>query len=165
MFDVLVYVYQNYWHGDSCPELSRLERKLSAVGFASDEIRDAIEWLDGLNLAAQGTQNQDAPSQPDIVQAASTQQSPLSLRVYSLAEQEQLGASGLGFISFLESADVLPPSMREIVIDRAMFIEQDKISLDKLKLIILMVYWSLGEEPDALILDELSDDKSNRTAH
>jgi Smg protein len=165
MFDVLVYVYENYWHGDACPELSRLERKLNAVGFESDEIRDALDWLDGLNLAAQGAQCQDLPTEPDATQALATLQSSNSLRVYSVAEQEHLGASCLGFISFLESSGVLPSPMREVVIDRAMVIAQDEVSLDKLKLIILMVYWSLGQEPDALILDELSDDKTQRTAH
>jgi len=165
MFNVLVYVYENYWHGAACPELSRLERKLNAVGFESDEIRDAIQWLDGLNLAAQGTQRQGNPLNQDSDKALTIQQSTISLRVYSLAEQDQLGTIGLGFISFLESAGVLPPEMREIVIDRAMIIEENMISLENLKLIILMVYWSLGEEPDALILDELSDDKSTRTAH
>jgi Smg protein len=165
MFEVLVYVYENYWHGDACPELSRLERKLNAVGFESDEIRDALNWLDGLTLAAQGTQWQDAPPQLDAVQTLATRQSFNSLRVYSLAEQDHLGASSLGFISFLDSSGVLPSPMREIVIERAMAIAQDEVSLDKLKIIILMVYWSLGKAPDALILDELSDDKVKRTAH
>ncbi len=32
MFEVLVFVYENYWRGDACPELSQLGRKLSAVG-------------------------------------------------------------------------------------------------------------------------------------
>jgi Smg protein len=38
------------------------------------------------------------------------------------------------------------------------------MALDDLKIIILMVYWSMGVEPDALVLDELSDD-SIRVAH
>jgi Smg protein len=28
-----------------------------------------------------------------------------------------------------------------------------------------MVYWSIGEEPDALVLDELCDDADFRLAH
>jgi Smg protein len=41
----------------------------------------------------------------------------------------------------------------------------DPLALDDLKIIVLMVYWSLGEEPDALVLDELCDDTSDRIAH
>ncbi|MCX8018523.1 MAG: DUF494 family protein, partial [Rhodocyclaceae bacterium] len=37
---------------------------------------------------------------------------PGSLRIWSPAEQERLGAAGLGFIGFLESAGVLPPPLR-----------------------------------------------------
>jgi Smg protein len=48
--------------------------------------------------------------------------------------------------------------MREIVIDRAMAVPGQPMVLDDLKIIVLMVYWSMGVEPDALVLDELSDD-------
>jgi hypothetical protein len=37
---------------------------------------------------------------------------------HSPLEQEHLGEDSIGFISFLESAGVLPPPMREMVIDR-----------------------------------------------
>ena len=74
------------------------------------------------------------------------------------SEQDHLGAQCLGFISFLESAGVLPAPMREIVIDRAMAVPGQPMVLDDLKIIVLMVYWSMGVEPDALVLDELSDD-------
>ena len=87
------------------------------------------------------------------------------MRVYSVAEQDHLGAQCLGFVSFLESADVLPAGMREIVIDRAMAAPGDPVSLDDLKIIILMVYWSFGQEPDALVLDELCDVADGRLAH
>ncbi len=174
MFEVLVYVYENYWRGDACPELPQLERKLSAIGFDADEIRDALLWLDGLNLAAQSTLWLDSPATPtdatptDATPTDATlsrRQSPDSMRVYSVAEQNHLGAACLGFISFLESADVLPPPMREVVLDRAMAVPGEPMALDDLKIIILMVYWSFGEEPDALVLDELCDDSSERLAH
>ena len=165
MFEVLVYVYENYWRGDACPELPQLERKLNAIGFDAEEIRAALLWLDGLNLAAQSTLWLDtAPvDHPKLTLACS--QGPDSMRVYSVAEQNHLGADCLGFISFLEAAGVLPPAMREVVLDRAMAVPGESMSLDDLKIIILMVYWSFGEEPDALVLDELYDDHSERIAH
>lgn len=161
MFEVLVFVYENYWRGDACPELQQLGRKLTAVGFEADEIQQALRWLDGLNIAAQSTQ-----LDPEVAQALQApRQSPHSMRVYSVAEQDHLGAEALSFVSFLESAGVLPAHMREIVIDRAMAAPGDPISLDDLKIIVLMVYWSFGEEPDSLVLDELCDDVESRVAH
>ena len=150
MFDVLVYLYENYWRPDACPDHAQLTRKLSAVGFESDEIQEALSWLDGLAGAAQSYVGEQGPS---------------SLRVYSHAEQEHLGESSIGFISFLESAGVLPPPMREMVIDRANAISGGPLDLEDLKIIVLMVFWSLGEEPDALILDELFVDEEDRLIH
>ena len=68
-------------------------------------------------------------------------------------------------MSFLESAGVLPPPMREMVLDRATAIPGAPVDLEDLKIIVLMVFWSLGEEPDALILDELFVDEADRLIH
>lgn len=150
MFDVLVYLYENYWRPDACPDHDQLSKKLTAVGFESDEIEDALSWLDGLADAAQSYEGT---------------QSPVSMRVYTPYEQDHLGEASIGFISFLESARVLNPAMREIVVDRAMAAEGSPITLDDLKIMVLMVFWSLGEEPDALILDELFVDAADRLIH
>lgn len=163
MFEVLVFVYEHYWRGDACPELQQLGRRLSAHGFEPDEIHDALVWLDGLNLAAQSASLDPAESQDQAIEAAA--QSAGSMRVYSVAEQDHLGAQCLGFVSFLESSGVLPAPMREIVIDRAMAAPGDPVSVDDLKIIVLMVYWSFGQEPDALVLDELCDPADGRLAH
>jgi Smg protein len=159
MFEVLVFVYENYWRGDACPELEQLGRKLSAQGFEPEEIQQALAWLDGLNVAAQGSELEAETAPPLPAQSAH------SMRVYSVAEQDHLGSQCLGFISFLESAGVLPPAMREIVVDRAMAAPGDPVSVDDLKIIVLMVYWSMGREPDALVLDELCEDTSSRLPH
>ncbi len=150
MFEVLVYLYENYWRPDACPEHDQLARKLSAVGFESDEIQEALSWLDGL---------------AETATAQAADQAPDSLRVYSCAEIDRLGEDCIGFISFLESAGVLPPTMREMVIDRASAVGSGPLALEDLKVIVLMVFWSLGEEPDALILDELFVAPEERLIH
>ena len=150
MFDVLVYLYETYWRPDACPDHVQLTRKLSAVGFESDEIQEALSWLDGLASAAASHHGE---------------QGEHSLRVYSMDELDHLGEPSVGFISFLESAGVLPPPMREMVIDRAMAIPGAPMDLEDLKIIVLMVFWSLGEEPDALILDELFVAPEDRLIH
>jgi Smg protein len=76
-----------------------------------------------------------------------------------------LGDESIAFISFLESSGVLAPAMREMVLDRAKAVGNTPIDLDDLKVIVLMVFWSLGEEPDALILDELSLSPEQRSIH
>ncbi|RYF55276.1 MAG: DUF494 domain-containing protein [Comamonadaceae bacterium] len=162
MFEVLVFVYENYWRGDACPELHQLERKLSAHGFEPEEIHQALVWLDGLNVAAE---NVTVPPTADEGPAWASRPDAASMRVYSVAEQDHLGAECLGFVHFLESSGVLPPALREIVLDRAMAAPGDPVQLDALKIIVLMVYWRFGHEPDALILDELCDDTEDRLPH
>ena len=147
MFDVLVYLYENYWRPDACPDHKQLSRKLTAAGFETDEIQEALSWLDGLTTSAD---------------AHSGQQLASSVRIYTAAEHDLLGDECIGFISFLESAGVLPPPLREMVIDRATAVGTGPMALDDVKIIVLMVFWSLGEEPDALILDELFVDPEDR---
>ena len=52
-----------------------------------------------------------------------------------------------------------------MVIDRATAVGSGPLDLDDLKIIVLMVFWSLGEEPDALILDELFVAPEDRLIH
>ena len=150
MFEVLVYLYENYWRPDACPEPKQLSRKLSAVGFEPDEIQDALRWLDGLADSAEAVTGQPVPG---------------SMRIYTDAEREVLDEHAVGFITFLESAGVLAAPMREMVIDRAVAAGGGPMALEDLKIIVLMVFWSLGEEPDALILDELFVDEDERLIH
>ena len=150
MFDVLVYLYENYWRPDACPDHQQLERKLSAVGFDSDEIHEALRWLDGLASSAE---------------ACAASPGSASMRVYTEAEQEQLGEESIGFITFLESAGVLPPPLREMVIDRASALGSGPVALEDLKIVVLMIFWSLGEEPDSLVLDELFVAPEDRLIH
>jgi Smg protein len=150
MFEVLVYLYENYWRPDACPEPKQLSRKLSAVGFEADEIQEALKWLDGLADTAESCTGSPVPG---------------SIRIYTAQEREVLGDDSIGFIAFLESAGVLPAPMREMVIDRALAVGGGPMDLEDLKIIVLMVFWSLGEEPDALILDELFVDSDERVIH
>ena len=68
-------------------------------------------------------------------------------------------------VLFLVSVRALPWDRLELVMDRVMATPGDELALDDIKLIVLMVFWGLGEEPDALVLDELCDNSATRLAH
>lgn len=170
MFEVLVFVYENYWHDASCPEPAALAQKLGAVGFEAGEIEEALGWLRELGAAAREQAASGTP--PSSVQAGLNPtrsgplaQSPHSQRIYTQAEQQYLGVSCLGFVTFLEHAGALPSYVREIVLERAMAAPARSMALADFKVIVLMVFWRLGIEPDALVLDELCDDGAHRVAH
>lgn len=141
MFDILVYLYETYYRPDACPEPEALAKKLSAVGFDDVEISEALVWLNDLAAMA-GVEHS--------LTAAST-----GTRIYVEEELDVLGTDAIGFIQFLESAKVLSPLQREIVIERALALDEAPVSLGQLKVIVLMLLWSQGKEPDALMFDDL----------
>ena len=48
MFEILVYLFENYAHVDACPAPDQLARKLSAAGFEDEDISAALDWLSGI---------------------------------------------------------------------------------------------------------------------
>lgn len=150
MFDVLVYLYETYYRPDACPESDVLVKKLSAIGFEEEEITKALGWLTAL------AQTNDAFSEFQPHQTAFS----FGMRVYVDRETDVIGTAGIGFIQFLESAKLINPAQREIIVERALAAAESPISLDKLKVIVLMVLWSQGKEPDGLFLDELFFDEN-----
>jgi len=150
MFDILVYLYETYYRSEACPDSDVLIKKLSAVGFEEEEISKAIGWLSDLSAATSLLATQD-------VQGADQS---AGFRVYATQEVDALGIEAIGFLHFLESARMMSPAQREVVIERALATNEYPIALDKLKVIILMVLWSQGEEPDGLMFDELFLDDS-----
>lgn len=158
MFDVLVYLYETYYRPDACPDSEALVKKLSALGFEEEEISRALDWLTDLAEATNELSDQ-YPQQTTF---------SFGTRIYVAQELDTLGTAAVGFIQFLESAKVINPIQREIVIERALAASDEQISLDKLKVIVLMVLWSQGKEPDGLMFDELfldEDDAEPRLLH
>lgn len=142
MFDILVYLFESYVHAEACPESDALARTLSDAGFEQEEISEALEWLAGLRRVARDIQPGTAPSAG-------------SVRIYSTVELAQLDARCRGFLYLLEDAGVLGPAHRELVIERAIALHDFNITLNRLKVIVLMVLWQQEEPIDTLMVDEL----------
>ena len=80
------------------------------------------------------------------------------MRCLSESEFDKLGQEGWGFLSFLEGSGILDPVQREWIIASALAIDGGMISLDKLKLITLTVFWRQGQPLDVLLMEELTGD-------
>lgn len=152
MFEILVYLFENYTHVESCPEPDQLARKLSAAGFEEDDISAALEWLSGLEELT-GTQR------PSIHPESG------SVRAYSDQECARLDTDCRGFLLFLENAGVLNALTREMIIERAMASSDITLSLAKLKVIVLMVLWTQHQTMDTLILEELLSSEEEPRFH
>ena len=152
MFDILVYLFENYYQAQAYPDYDTLERKLHAAGFENDDIHDALDWLNSLTHHA----DEGIPESLDT---------RTSFRGYTTDESAKLTLESRGFIAFLESAKILTPLLRELIIERAMSLPSETVGLDKLKVIVLMVLWTRRGNVDALVLDELIPDDEKRQMH
>lgn len=134
MFDILVYLFENYFEAEIHPDHGKLARELSAAGFDTEEISRAFDWFTGLEQLSQ------AEAYPqDFVTSGAT-------RCYTAQEQLKLDAEARGFLAFLESSGILSPTQRECVIDRVMALTDPDTSIEQVKWIVLMVLWSHGQD-------------------
>lgn len=143
MIDILFYLFEHYLP-DACPEPAALARKLIAAGFEDDDVSQAIDWLAGFDAAAAAT--------PALALSRSA-------RLYHDNEVARLPAECRGFLVFLEEAEAIDATARELILERALALPDEVIHLNKLKGIVLMVVWRQQLPLDALVLEELLEDE------
>jgi Smg protein len=141
MYDILVYVFENCQQSDVAYDRERVAKKLSAAGFEDSDISEALHWLAGVRA------HQDAvPVLPD---------SRASFRAFAPRELAKLDAACRGFLYTLEHSGILSPQNRELVIERSLAATGDTLSLDQLKLIVLMVLWNQQTPTSQLVAEDL----------
>jgi Smg protein len=149
MFDILVFLFENYFHAGAYPDQETLSKRLSAAGFDSRDITQALTWLSGLERDGNSsTRSNFIPSK--------------GFRFYTEPELSTLTAEARGFLLFLESAGVISVLQRELIIERVVALEESGVDLDKVKLIVLMVLWNQNETLDTLVLEELISPNEER---
>lgn len=131
VFDVLIYLFENYMDGDVdlAPDPDVIRTELLEAGFPQPEINKAFDWLESL-------------TEQHVIHPVS---SP-AFRIFSAREMARLDAECRGLLMFLEQSGILTPTSRELVIDRVMAFNEEVISLENLKWIVLMVLFSQPNE-------------------
>ena len=124
--DILIFLYENYLDSETPPAShNQIHDDLIQAGFPEPAIDKAFDWMDGL-MSRQGEE----------VIAPHTEN---PIRIYTDYEQEQLDVECRGFLLFLEQSGILDPDTRELVIDRALALEDVDIGEEELKWIALVV--------------------------
>ena len=150
ILDVLLFLFENYFYDDpdAVRDRDSLQHGLIQAGFSPSEISKAFDWLEEL-----------ANQRP----AAESARADGPVRVFVEAESDRLDRDCLGFLMFLEQHGVLDAEGRELVIDRAMALDQDEVDLDDLKWVVLMVLFSQPGQEQAyarmedLVFEERTD--------
>lgn len=131
IFDVLMYLFENYMEDEieMLPDSDVIRTELLEAGFESCEVNKAFDWLDSLSL--------QRAIKPSVASA---------FRIFCTQEIAKLDLECRNLIMFLEQIGILNSGNREIVIDRAMALDDEEISMEKLKWIVLMVLLSQPDE-------------------
>jgi len=131
VFDVLIYLFERFLCRDAEGEPDNDEVRIDLIeaGFPQAEISKALDWLDEL-------------TEQQVIQSASIP----AFRVFSAEETARLDTESRGLLMSLEQSGILNPASRELVIDRVMAIEEEPISLENLKWMVLMVLFSRPDE-------------------
>ncbi|OIQ88887.1 protein Smg [mine drainage metagenome] len=152
MFEVLVYLFENYFEANIRPDQSTLARELSAAGFDQDDIERAFDWFGAMENMSRETEIHPA-HEPD------------GFRIYADEENNKISADGRSFLMFLEQAGVMKPSLRELVIDRAVALPDYPVTLEKIKWIVLMSLWNQNKANDYLFIADAIFGAEQPTLH
>lgn len=152
MYEILIYLFENYFDRGSCPDSATLTHKLTMAGFEEDEVDQALNWLSDL-------------TKHDTEHYSAALAHSNSLRWYTSSEMEVIDLEGRGFILFLEQAGVLNPLQRELLIDRVLKIDGDISSLEKIKLVVLLDLWLQNQLTDSPVLEKLFIASNPRYRH
>jgi Smg protein len=157
MFDILMYLFENYIHNESevFVEQNELTKELERAGFHLDEIYKALNWLEQL------ADLQHSDETPYLNAKADK-----SIRIYSPEECTVLDIECRSFLMFVERIGVMDSSTREMVIDRIFALEKNIITLDDLKWVILMVLFNVpGKEKAFAQMEDLIFEDANGVLH
>lgn len=130
MFDILVYLFEQYGHGDTSQlEIDVVRSDMTNVGFDARMVDKAIRWLDDLEASRS--------------QQSTTAGSENATRVFSLQECQRIDTQTRGFLLHLEQVGIVDRGTRELIIDRLMALDEE-IDQELVRWVALMV---LGNQP------------------
>jgi len=142
MYDILVYVFENCQQAELAYDRERVAKKLSAAGFDHSDISEALHWLAGMQ-------------RPIPVDGLPLPDASRSFRAFAPRELAKLDAACRGFLLTLERSAILTPQTRELVLDRALAAAGEALTLEQLKLIVLMVLWNRQTPTSRLLAEDL----------
>lgn len=142
MYEILVYLFENCQQREIAYDRERVAKKLSAAGFEHADISEALHWLAGMARAPQA----EPVTLPDPNR---------TFRAFAPRELAKLDAQCRGFLLTLEQSGILTPQNRELAIERSLAASGGALSLEQLKLIVLMVLWNQQTPTSQLIAEEL----------
>jgi Smg protein len=156
VIEVLMFLFDNYLSvsEDTLLDEKSLTCELEEAGFDAKEISLAFDWLGEL-------------AEIERLAATLVQVPGNAVRVYAQEEQAKLDMACRGYLQSLETMGLVDATVREIIIDRAMAIEADNLSLQQFKRIIGLVILNKAPQDEMLpwIEELMNDEKADSVIH
>jgi len=141
MFEVLVFMFENYFANQSMPDDATMEQELSAAGFEQGDILGAFDWYQELKTMI------NAPE-------FDYSHDKTAMRIFTNSELKRINTESLGFLIFLQQAKVINDVERDLIVDRAMALNKEKIGIEEIRCITMMALWNKGREKDYSFVED-----------
>jgi Smg protein len=141
MFEVLVFMFENYIAHHALPDNEIMTQELAAAGFEQSDISGAVHWFHELKFLLNET-----PAQYSLKQTGT--------RIFTDAERRKISTESFSFILFLQQAKVLNDVEFDLIIDRAMALKQKQINIEEIRWITMLALWNEGREKDYLFVED-----------
>lgn len=155
MIDVLMFLFDNFLSVEQgFPEDEEsLTEALEEAGFRSSTINQAFDWLGEL-------------AEVEMPAFTSSFRTPTGQRLFSSPEMRKLGPECRGFLLSLEKMGAVDPITREVIIERAMALESEELTLSQFKRIAGLVLLNTTENEAMLaFIEDLLFDEYSVTMH
>lgn len=144
MLDVLIFIYKNYWEKHAAQTMKETDEavmahELSQAGFTQQDIVRAVIWVKDLRRSVQ---------QPYY------QHDPAAVRVFCEMEREKLSEECLNFLMLLQRSQMISAYERDLIVDRALVLPQDNVSVADIRWITMMVLDDATRQQDYLFVED-----------
>jgi Smg protein len=152
MFEVLVFIFENYIAHHALPDDEVMAQELSAAGFDRTDIVGAVNWFQEMKSML---------TQPPV----SYSHKHTATRMLTNAELKKINPESISFVLFLQQATVINDVERDLIIDRAMALEQDQVNIEEMRWITMIALWNEGREKDYLFVEDALFNPRGLTLH
>jgi Smg protein len=134
VLNVVLYLYEHYLEDETeAPPRAALEHILRSGGVPAPKAARALDWLEAFA----------ARRETPAAGRAGTQ------RIYAPLERERLSVEARGLLMHLEQIGVLGPGERELVIERALALEEREVDSEELQWVVLLTLFHLPDREEA----------------
>ncbi len=134
VFDILMYLFETYLDDDQSeiPSADNIRNELSRIGFHDSNVDKAFKWLDDLSTLKE-------------YDFTIEQIDNNSFRTFSAIESSTFDQQAQAVLIELVNLNILSPTQREIIIDKALALDIAPINQEQMKWVVLMVLFNMPD--------------------